>query len=72
MPGTIPIVYTLRTCPTCVKLKAAWDTRGLKYEERQVDDNQDYLDEATGYGDAVPIVVYPDGRVETGFEGEHG
>ena len=30
------------------------------------------LDEALLYGDTVPIIVYPDGRVEIGFEGHHG
>lgn len=68
----VPIVYTLSTCPTCVKLREAWTSQGIAFEERVVDDNQEYLDEAQKYGDAVPIVVYPDGRVEQGFEGEHG
>jgi hypothetical protein len=37
-----------------------------------VDQSQETLDEALLYGDAVPIIVYPDGRVVLGFEGEHG
>lgn len=55
-----------------MKLRQVWASQGIAFEERQVDGNQDYLDEAQKYGDAVPIVVYPDGRVEQGFEGEHG
>ena len=30
------------------------------------------LDEARKHGDMVPIVVWPDGRVEQGFEGALG
>ncbi|MSQ11113.1 MAG: glutaredoxin family protein [Dehalococcoidia bacterium] len=67
-----PIVYTLATCPTCIKLKKSWKQRGIAFEERQVDENQAHLDEAVQYANAVPIVVYSDGRVEQGFDGEHG
>ncbi|MBI2851562.1 MAG: glutaredoxin family protein [Chloroflexi bacterium] len=62
-----PIVYTLKTCPTCNRLKEDWSSRGVQFEERQVDDNQEWLDEALKYGDAVPIVVYEDGRIESGY-----
>jgi hypothetical protein len=40
--------------------------------ERQVDDNQNWLDEALKYADTVPIIIHPDGKVEIGFEGEVG
>ena len=33
---------------------------------------QAVLDEARKFGDMVPIVVWPDGRVEQGFEGHLG
>ncbi len=68
----IPVVYTLASCPTCDKLRRAWRRRGIAFEERSVDQSQDILDEALVYSDSVPVVVYPDGRVEIGFEGEHG
>ena len=68
----IPIVYTLSTCPTCSTLRRAWKLRGVTFEERVVDEDQALLDEALEYGNEVPIVVYPDGKVEIGFEGEHG
>lgn len=67
-----PIVYTLSTCPTCVKLKEFFDQEGVEYEERQVDERQEWMDEANEIADMVPIVVYPDGRVEVGFAGEVG
>ena len=37
-----------------------------------VDSNQAFMDEARLYGEAVPIIVYPDGKVEEGFDGEWG
>ncbi len=68
----VPIVYTSRGCDACVKLLRKWDTEGAKYEERRVELSQTVLDEARRFGDMVPIVVWPDGRVEQGFEGSLG
>ena len=68
----IPVVYTLTACPACDKLRRTWRRRGIKYRELRVDQSQEVLDEALLYGDAVPIIVYPDGRVEIGFEGARG
>ena len=67
-----PTVYTLTVCPACDNLRTKWEQQGIAYEERRVDQSQDVLDEALLYGDSVPIIVYPDGRVEIGFEGETG
>jgi glutaredoxin len=66
-PMNKPILYTLSTCPACIRLKEDWVSRGREFEERQVDDNQAWLDEALSYGNTVPIVVYEDGRVEIGY-----
>jgi len=68
----LPIVYTIRGCDACVKLLRKWDAEGVKYEERRVELSQQFLDQARTYGDIVPIVVWPDGRVEQGFEGTLG
>ncbi|MBI4188251.1 MAG: glutaredoxin family protein [Chloroflexi bacterium] len=62
-----PIVYTVSTCPACLKLRKDWTSQGKEFEERRVDDNQAFLDEAVKYGDTVPIVVYEDGRIEVGY-----
>ena len=72
MPAQLPIVYTIRGCDACVKLLRKWQTEGIAYEERRVELNQQTMDEARKYGDMVPIVVWPDGRVEQGFEGTLG
>ena len=68
----IPVVYTLTICPACDRLRSSWGSKGIKYEERRVDQSQETLDEALDYADTVPIIVYPDGRVEVGFEGHTG
>ncbi len=62
-----PVVYTVSNCPACLRLKRDWSGQGTEFEERQVDENQTYLDEALRYGDMVPIIVYGDGRVEVGY-----
>ncbi len=72
IPAAIPIVYTLTVCPACDHLRGKWAREGIEYEERRVDQSQDTLDEALDYGDTVPIILYPDGRVEIGFEGRTG
>ena len=68
----VPIVYTLPHCPACDKLRETWANKGIAYEERRINESQETLEEALSYGSVVPIIVYPDGRVEEGFEGEHG
>ncbi len=68
----IPVVYTLTVCPACDRLREAWRRQGIEYEERRVDQSQDTLDEALLYADTVPIIIYPDGKVEVGFEGHTG
>ncbi len=69
----VPVVYTILHCPACEKLREAWGSQSIEYEEKRVDESQDALDEALEYGSIVPIIVYPDGRVEEGqFEGVSG
>ncbi len=68
----IPVVYTLTICPACDHLRDTWAKQGIQYEERRVDQSQDTWDEALEYGDNVPIILYPDGKVEVGFEGRKG
>lgn len=68
----VPIVYTLTVCPACDALRAEWGKLGIEYDERRVDQSQDILEEALDFGESVPIIVYPDGRVVEGFDGEIG
>jgi len=53
-------------------LRSSWGRQGIVFEERRVDQSQDVLDEALDYADTVPIIIYPDGKVEIGFEGHTG
>lgn len=62
-----PIVYTIRGCDSCVKLMKKFEAEGITFEERRVELSQATLEEARSYGSIVPIVVWPDGRVEQGF-----
>ena len=62
-----PVVYTIRGCDSCVKLLSKFEADGVDFEERRVELNQATLEEARRYGSLVPIVVWPDGRVEQGF-----
>ena len=70
--GAVPIVYIIPGCDACVKLLTKWNSEGVEYEERRVDLSQEMMDEARSYGNVVPIIRYPDGRVEEGFEGGIG
>ena len=70
--GAVPIVYTIRGCRACVKLLEKWDAEGIAYEERRAELSQAVMDEARMHGSAVPIIVWPDGRVEQGFEDHIG
>ncbi len=65
------IIYTLRSCPTCARAKADMDAGGVEYEERSIDDNAQYYQEAVGLAFTVPILVR-NGRVEVGWKGESG
>ncbi len=62
-----PLVYTIRGCDACVKRLRKFDADGVAYEERRVELDQAILNEARKYGDLVPIVVWPDGKVQQGF-----
>ncbi len=66
------IVYTLRNCPTSDKAKAGLAERGVTFEERRVDESAEWWDEALKYSFTVPVILWENGDVEIGWEGEHG
>ncbi len=66
------IIYTLANCPTSQKALAALQERGIDFEERRVDENPQWWEEALQYAVTVPIIVWGEGDVEVGWEGEHG
>ena len=66
------VVYTLKNCPTCEKAMTALRERGVDLEERRVDQNADWWNEALNYSMTVPVILWDNGEVEIGWDGEHG
>ena len=66
-----PIVYTIRGCDACVKLSGS-GTQSTSFTRNAMwNSARQCSNEARGYGDLVPIVVWPDGRVETRIRRYH-
>ncbi len=66
------ILYTLEGCDVSDKARAGLASRGILFEEREVTARPEWWEEAQDLSDAVPIIIYPDGRVVSGWEGEKG
>ncbi len=66
------IVYTLKNCATSEKAMTALRERGVDLEERRVDLNADWWNEALNYSMTVPVILWDNGEVEIGWDGEHG
>lgn len=66
------LMYTLGNCPTCDSARAALGERGIEFEERRVDENEEWWEEAIKYAFTVPIIIWGEGDVEIGWQGEHG
>ncbi len=65
------IMYTLRTCPTCEQARQDLTADGVEFEERVIDDNPQWFEEASRLALTVPILVRDD-TVEVGWKGEAG
>jgi Glutaredoxin and related proteins len=66
------VVYTLTNCPTSEKAMTALRERGVDLEERRVDLNAAWWNEALNYSMTVPVILWDNGEVEIGWDGEHG
>jgi len=66
------IMYTLGNCPTCDRARAGLAERGVEFEERRVDEKEEWWEEALKYAFTVPVIIWDEGDVEIGWEGEHG
>ena len=73
MAGKV-IMYTLATCPVCVKARTLLKQRGVDFEDRIVDDRPDWAMEVIKLSNqsTAPVIVWADGRVEIGIDGERG
>ena len=65
------IMYTLRTCPTCERARRDLTAEGVEFEERVIDDDSQWYEEASRLALTVPILVRGD-KVEVGWKGEMG
>jgi glutaredoxin len=65
------IMYTLRTCPTCEHARRDLLADGVEFEERCVEDDPQWFEEASHLALTVPILVRGD-KVEVGWKGEMG
>jgi len=65
------ILYTLAGCPTCDRARRDLSAEGIDFEERRVDDNAQWFEEATKLSLTVPVIVRGD-RIEVGWKGESG
>jgi glutaredoxin len=68
------IMYTLATCPTCVIARHVLKQRGIDFEDRIVDDQPEWAVDVVRLSNqtSVPVIVWTDGRVEVGIDGEIG
>jgi glutaredoxin len=66
------IMYFTDGCPACRHAKADLTEQGIEIEERLVNSKQEWLDEALEYAATVPIIIWPDNRVEVGWKGDMG
>lgn len=65
------IIYTLRSCPTCLEAKADLTAEGIDFEERQVDNNQGWWEAASKLSYTVPVILR-NGKPEIGWKGRAG
>ncbi len=65
------IIYTLRTCPTCDHARRDLAQEGVEFEERMIDDDPRWFDEASSLAVTVPILVRGE-KIEVGWKGEVG
>lgn len=64
------ILFSKNGCPQCMATKMALRQNGIEFEERNVEENEEYLKEVKEvYGvSSMPLVVTPDGDTWTGFQ----
>ncbi len=73
-PGVRLIMYSSEFCPTCVKARTVMTAEGIDYEERMLDDHDEWQASvlANTKQATVPAFLHPDGHWEVGFRGERG
>ncbi|MCM3702879.1 MULTISPECIES: glutaredoxin family protein [Paenibacillus] len=58
------IVYTSTNCPHCKQVKSFLSDKGVAYEERNIEQNDDYAQQVWDMGmRAVPVTVIGEHRI---------
>jgi len=50
------IMYALRTCPTCERARRDLTEEGVDFEERMIDDNPQWFDEASRLAPRLALI----------------
>jgi glutaredoxin len=67
------VMYSLRTCPTCVEARREMDEQGVVYEDRIVDDSPQLRADVVRLTGQRTVPVFVKGDVVTvGFHGKRG
>ncbi len=63
------IVYTLKTCPWCIKVKEFLNLNKIEFEERDISKNEEYAKELTEKSNqrSVPVIDI-DGKIIIGSD----
>lgn len=58
------IVYTSTNCPHCRQVKSFLNDKGIQFEERNIEENEDFAQQVWDMGlRAVPVTVIGDKRI---------
>lgn len=58
------IVYTSTNCPHCRQVKSFLNDKGIEFEERNIEENDDYAQQVWDMGlRAVPVTVIGETRI---------
>jgi glutaredoxin len=58
------VVYTSTNCPHCRQVKSFLNDKGVQFEERNIEENEDFAQQVWDMGlRAVPVTVIGDKRI---------
>ena len=66
------IMYSIPGCGTCARAKREMEEEGIDFEERNINLNDEWYQEAAKIGVTVPIFVHDDKSIEIGWRGDTG
>jgi len=65
------IMYSIPGCGTCARARREMTEEGIEFEERDINTNSQWFEEAARIAVTVPIFVEGD-RIEIGWRGDSG